>query len=271
MKKILICALAVLCAIPLSARGRGPVAIVAHRGYWQCEAGGNSHNSIASLKAAQDAGFWGSEFDVNMTKDGEMMVFHDDAVAGMKFIEHDAAEFAEVKLPNGEKIPTLAEYLKQFKKNKKCRLVFELKPHPAEFEEVAVDKSIAAFKAAGLFNPKQVIFISFSMNECKMFVQKCPGFIVQYLGSDNNPDVFFENGVNGVDTYFGTLYQQPDWYTKARSHGMSVNVWTVDKKEDMRKMIEAGVDYITTNRPEDLRDLLKEMKVKELKAGKNFK
>lgn len=270
MKKFLICALALLCVLPLSAKKR-QVAIVAHRGYWQCEAGGNSHNSIASLKAAQDAGFWGSEFDVNMTRDGEMMVFHDDAVYGMKFIEHDAAEFADVKLPNGEKIPTLTEYLKQFKKNKKCRLVFELKPHLEEFEEVAVDKSIEALKAAGLFDPKQVIFISFSMNECMMFVQKCPGFTVQYLGSDNDPNAFFANGVNGIDTYFGTLYQKADWYSQARANGMSVNVWTVDKKEDMRKMVETGVDYITTNRPEELRALLKEMKVKELKAGKNFK
>ena len=109
------------------------------------------------------------------------------------------------------------------------------------------------------------------MNECKMFVQKCPGFTVQYLGSDNDPNAFFANGVNGIDTYFGTLYQKADWYSQARANGMSVNVWTVDKKEDMRKMVEVGVDYITTNRPEELRALLKEMKVKELKAGKNFK
>lgn len=45
------------------------VAIVAHRGYWNCEAAGFARNSLASLKAAQDAGFWGSEFDVNMTND----------------------------------------------------------------------------------------------------------------------------------------------------------------------------------------------------------
>ena len=74
MKKLLICAMALLCVLPLSAKKR-QVAIVAHRGYWQCEAGGNSHNSIASLKAAQAGKFWGSEFDVNMTKDGELMVF----------------------------------------------------------------------------------------------------------------------------------------------------------------------------------------------------
>ena len=249
----------------------GQTAIVAHRGFWNCEAAGFAENSIASLKAAQDNGFWGSEFDVNMTKDGELLVFHDEGVAGMNFIDHNAADFADIRLGNGEKIPTLDEYLTQFEKNKKCRLVFELKYHPYELEETAVDKCIAALKAHNLYDPKQVIFISFSMHECMLFAQKCPEFIVQYLGSDPDPNVTFANGVNGVDTYFGTLYQKTDWYSQARANGMSVNVWTVDKKEDMRKMIETGVDYITTNKPDELRQLLKEMKIKELKAGKNFK
>ena len=96
MKKLILFALAAICILPLNAKHKRQVAIVAHRGYWACEAGGNSHNSIASLKAAQDLGVWGSEFDVNMTKDGELMVFHDDAVNGMKFAEHNASEFAGI-------------------------------------------------------------------------------------------------------------------------------------------------------------------------------
>ena len=42
-------------------------AIVAHRGYWNCKEGGYARNSLAALESAQKAGFWGSEFDVNMT------------------------------------------------------------------------------------------------------------------------------------------------------------------------------------------------------------
>lgn len=271
LKSLAICALALISVLPLQAKGRRQVGIIAHRGFWLSEAGQNAHNSIASLKAAQKEGFWGSEFDVNMTKDGELFVFHDDVVAGMKFIDHDAADFADIRLGNGEKIPTLDEYLSQFEKNKKCRLVFELKFHPFDLEEIAVDKCIAALKAHNLFDPRQVIFISFSMHECMLFAQKCPGFTVQFLGSDPDPEVTFANGVNGVDTYFGTLYQKTYWYDQARANGMSVNVWTVDGKEDLRKMIDMGVDYITTNKPDELRALLKEMKVKELKAGKNFK
>ena len=46
------------------------VGIVAHRGYWNCEAGGRARNSLAAFKAAHEAGFWGTEFDVCMTADG---------------------------------------------------------------------------------------------------------------------------------------------------------------------------------------------------------
>lgn len=42
--------------------------IVAHCGFWNCEEAGYSKNSIASLRCAQEAGLWGSEFDVNMTE-----------------------------------------------------------------------------------------------------------------------------------------------------------------------------------------------------------
>ena len=48
----------------------------------------------------------------------------------------------------------------------------------------------------------------------------------------------------------------PEWVRKAHSLGMSVNAWTVNKEEDIKKMIEVGVDAITTNEPLLVRDLL---------------
>ena len=66
------------------------------------------------------------------------------------------------------------------------------------------------------------------------------------------------------------MYKDPSWYQRACNNSMSVNVWTVDKVQDMRKCIEMGCDYITTNKPELCRSLLQEMGIKELKAGKNL-
>lgn len=273
MKKIFTVAFATLafvasaCAAPKAER---QVAIVAHRGFWNSAVGGGGTNSIASLKAAQEEGFWGSEFDVNMTKDRELVVFHDEQVAGMPFLTHNWEDFKDIRIENGEPIPTLDEYLTQAEKNKKTRLVFELKWHPDNVMEECVDLCIEKLKAHGLFDPKQVIFISFSIRQCELFVEKCPGFTVQFLHYNMTPDEVFARGVNGEDMYFPKFREFPDWYKDCRKNGMSVNVWTVDNVKDMKDMVDLGVDYITTNNPEKCRTLLKKMGVKELKAGKNF-
>lgn len=269
--KVLIAAALAFSCLSTACRSEHKVAIVAHRGYWESEAAGKAHNSIASLAEAQRISVWGSEFDVNMTKDGVLLVFHDGEVNGKAFIEHEAADFADVTLPNGENIPTLDEYLDQFETDKDCRLVFELKTHPAEFTEIAVDKSIAALKEHGLFDPKQVIFISFSIEQCELFADKCPGFTVQFLNDTYSIEQLYEKGVNGIDSHYNVFYKDSTWYSAAREHSMSVNAWTVNEEHDIRKMIDLGVDYITTNKPEKVRAILEEMGVKELKAGENFK
>ena len=55
-------------------------------------------------------------------------------------------------------------------------------------------------------------------------------------------------------------------FDRARANGMSINTWTVNKEEDIRMMIELGVDQITSDYPLLVRQLLQEMGVKEKKA-----
>ena len=50
--------------------------IIAHRGYWKSE--GSAQNSITSLKRAAEARAYGSEFDVQLTKDQNVVVNHDE-------------------------------------------------------------------------------------------------------------------------------------------------------------------------------------------------
>ena len=109
------------------------VGIVAHRGYWNCEAGGRARNSLAAFKAAHEAGFWGTEFDVNMTADGELIVFHDETLRGKRIDHTDWAEIADHRLENGETIPRLDEFLAYANRQKNFpMLVFELKGHITE-------------------------------------------------------------------------------------------------------------------------------------------
>lgn len=60
-KIVMVCA---MCTFTLA--GVAQTKVIAHRGYWDCE--GSAQNSIASLKKAAEAGVYGSEFDVQMTK-----------------------------------------------------------------------------------------------------------------------------------------------------------------------------------------------------------
>ncbi len=267
MKKIVLLA-AMAAAFFLSegtASAQKQCGIVAHRGFWNCEEAGYAKNSIAALKCAQEQGFWGSEFDVNMTADSVLLVFHDHDINGKKIEEHPYSEFADVTIKNGEKIPTIDEYLEQGKKHPEVMLVYELKRHSCkEIEDTFVDMTIAKLKEHGLLDPQRVMFISFSINICEVLANKLPEFTVQFLGPELNPDQVADLGINGVDYKHTVLRAHKKWYRKARQRNMSVNTWTVNHKKDMKKMLRMGVDMLTTDYPLEARELMKEMKMTEL-------
>ena len=117
MKKfILLSAIAAAIFISQSAFAQKQCGIVAHRGFWNCEEAGYAKNSIAALRCAQEQGFWGSEFDVNMTSDGVLLVYHDSSIQGKKIENYPYSEFKDIKIKNGETIPTIDEYMEQGKK-----------------------------------------------------------------------------------------------------------------------------------------------------------
>lgn len=238
---------------------KGRTAIVAHRGFWNCEAAGFSENSIASLKAAQDHGFWGSEFDVHLTADGVVMVNHDNSINGKKISEHKYADFASDPLPNGEKRPTLDEYLDQAKKSRRTMLVLELKAQPSdEKEDMLVEKTIEALKAHKLYSPDRVMFISFSEHMCRKVAAIAPRFTNQYLNGELNPDQLARLGINGFDYHHDVVGLNRRWIDTAHKLGMSTNVWTVNKEDQARDFINLGIDAITTNEPLMVRGLLGE-------------
>ena len=240
--------------------------IVAHRGFWNCEEAGYSKNSIAALRCAQEAGFWGSEFDVNMTADGELLVWHDNNVEGKRIEKHPYEAFKYYRLKNGEPIPTIDQYMEQAKKYPETVLVYELKTHSSkEVEDKFVDLVIANLKKHELLDPSRVIFISFSYHMCKKLAKELPGFTVQYLNGDKEPAKVKADGINGIDYLFKVLKLNKKWVAKAHRLGMSTNTWTVNKKEDMKDMLNMKVNMLTTDQPLEARELMKEMNVNELK------
>ncbi len=236
---------------------KGQVAIAAHRGFWKCEQAVNSQNSIASLTLAQDNAFWGSECDIHLTADGEIIVNHDHDIEGLVIAEHSYAELSSHLLANGEKRPTFDEYLTQAAKAPKTVLVVEFKAQGSdERDEALVRKAMKKIRKHGLWDPSRVAFISFSYCSCKTVAKLAPAFTNQYLNGDIAPADLAKAGINGIDYKYKVLYEHPEWVKEAHDLGMSVNVWTVNKAKDMRNFIEMGVDVITTNEPLLLREIL---------------
>ncbi|MGZ8362548.1 MAG: glycerophosphodiester phosphodiesterase family protein [Caulobacteraceae bacterium] len=90
------------------------VAPFAHRGLWRAD--GPPENSLAAIQAAVDAGY-GAEFDIQLSADGEAVVFHDTGlkrVAGIEGRVEDLThrELAALRLGGGgDGVPALAQVL----------------------------------------------------------------------------------------------------------------------------------------------------------------
>lgn len=256
-------AISLAVAVSCGSQDTRKVGIVAHRGFWNCEQAGMAQNSIASLKAAQDCGFWGSEFDVQLTQDGVPIVNHDNTINGLLVRNTPLAILKEQTLPNGEHPSTLDEYLEQGAKCAGTVLVCELKPQRDTLrDDILWNESVASLKAHGLYDPERVIFISFDRYLCDKIAREAPQFTNQYLHKDATPEDLHESGINGIDFRDKQLLEDTTITRRAHDLGMSVNVWTVDADSTMRVMIGQGVDFLTTNEPLLARELLGEQELR---------
>ena len=229
--------------------------VVAHRGF---HGSGRPENSIAALKAAQDGGFYGSEMDVWMTTDGELFVNHDGVISGKTIQNCTAADLAGVTLYNGEPLPTFRQYLEQFAKNTATRLVIEIKSHSSDQRNL--DCTLEMLKEvdeAGLAD--YVDYISFDWGVCTAIAAQKPGSIVGYLTSTSNLEGMLEKGINCADFAYTYLFLNPSLIDRAHSMGMLVNIWTVDSPSEMMRAIGLGADFITTNKPDVLQNIVERL------------
>lgn len=227
---------------------------IAHRGFWQCD--GSAQNSVTALDRAFEAGVYGSEFDVLMTKDGVLVVNHDDVFQGFDIQESLYSEIKNLSLPNGEILPTLDEYLRRGKELGDVQLILELKPlKTAKAELEAVSKTLALVRKMEL--ESFVDYISFSLNICKELKKQDTETVIFYLGGDLSPKEIADLGFTGIDYHHDILINKhPEWIEDAKQLGLLVNTWTVNDEDKMKLLIDKNVDYITTDKPLLLLDLL---------------
>lgn len=228
---------------------------VAHRGYWTCE--GSAQNSLTSLQKAYEAGCWGSELDIWLTADGELVVNHDaHTLDGLVIEKTDSKQLLKSKLKNGETLPSLEAYLDAGKSLAPMVLVLELKTQSTPERNIELARKVVELVKAKKMEDR-VEYIAFSNLVGTELIRLAPEARVAYLNGDKTPAELKELGYTGLDYEDRVLKAHEDWIDAAHLLGLTVNVWTVDDEDDLRYFIDRKADFITTNEPVLLVELLK--------------
>lgn len=243
MKKFLTLALCLVASTAVFAQTQ----VIAHRGFHATQ--NSVRNSLSALKHAQDLGAYGSECDINETKDGVLIVVHGPMHGEYRVQETDFATLRAKALENGEVLPTLDEYLEQAAKNTRTKLIIEIKDHNTPSRETRVVKNIlAAVKKYKLVD--DVEYIAFRQHVCDELVKYGPkGIKVAYLNGTLTPEYCKDLGYTGIDYNISVMQKNPQWIKQSHDLGLTVNVWTVNDPEQIKWCIDQKVDYITTDNP----------------------
>ena len=246
-------------AIVFHSCGMEKNAIVAHRGAWKKN--NLPENSIASLKHAIYLRLPGSEFDVWRTADDSLVINHDAHYNKLLIEKTNYADLVKFRLSNGEKLPTLHEYITEGKKNnKQTLLVCEVKPSEISKDrgkETAL-KTVETIKK--LKADKITSYISFDYEILKQIRAVDQKTVLQYLEGNKSPKEVKLDKISGVDYHYSVFKKHPEWIKQAQENNIILNSWTVNEAADMDWIIDHKFDYITTNEPELLQERLKEKK-----------
>jgi glycerophosphoryl diester phosphodiesterase len=242
---------------------------IAHRG----ESADAPENTLAAFRLAWERGVDAIELDVHQAADGTLVVIHDadtlrttgkqlrvqDTLAHV-LGKLDAGSWKDARF-EGEPIPTLAEALATIPDGRRCYIEMKVGPQ-------AVPALVETVKSSGK-TADQLPIISFNADTLAEAKKRLPehraylvvGFKADEAAGGYTPTIpqLIEKAkqikADGLDLSFrGPL--DNDSVALIRAAGLGLVVWTVDDEAVARKMVEIGVDGITTNRPAALRDAL---------------
>ena len=225
--------------------------MIAHRGVCGLE----PENTHAAFVAAGNRSFYGIEADVHKTADGQFVIIHDAntlrtsgddiAVSEATFETLRNLQLRQMDGTLGRtdlRIPSLEEYLEICKHYGK-KAILELKD-AFTYEDIDAICRIAE----KLDYREHVVFISFKLNNLLLLRQRNPEQPAQYLVEHDIDDALIQDLAEkklGLDAY---MYRYTaEIIQKCQSKGVVTNTWTVDDPDLARKLIEWGIDYITSN------------------------
>ena len=234
----------------------------AHRGF----SGNYPENTMLAFRKALEAGCEGMEFDVHLTRDGELVIIHDEAidrtsgqhglVKDMTYQELCRVDFSYryAGLVPFQRIPTLREYF-ELVKDLDIRSNIELKTGVYEYPgiEQAVYNLIREYHMED-----KVIISSFNHHSVMRMKAIDPKIPCGFLSETWILDVGSYVEGHQVEAYHPQFAMLTDAETAdLKAHGREINTWTVNTPEDIREMIRLQVDGIISNFPDRVNQELK--------------
>jgi glycerophosphoryl diester phosphodiesterase len=244
--------------IELEVVGTGRVVVVGHRGAMGCA----PENTLVSFEKAAALGADAVECDVQLTRDGQVVVIHDplvDRVSDGKGAvqEMTLAELRQlnmnVQFPDAyppQVIPTLAETLETVKRLG-IELLIEIKGYPEPSREL-VEKTVELVREYE--QQEHAAIISFH-HPCLLWAREADASIATgILFGHDTPDPLNEAraySASSIRPHYARV--NAELVAGAHQAGLCVHAWTVNDDELARSLMALGVDSLAGNWPDRLR------------------
>lgn len=211
-------------------------------------------NTLEAFTNALASGADYIETDAHGTKDGIAVLFHDDDINGVPISSQLFAELPEY-------IPTLKSALERFPQ---VKFNIDIKNSEASTPVAQVINELGAHK--------RILLTSFDANRRKVTMQLAPGTASSPSVSEFTPAFFAAlcgqqwvvnrllknfDAVQIPASVLGLNIVSPRLVKMYHAAGVMVHVWTINDPEQMKKLLEAGVNGIVTDRTDIAVKLLK--------------
>ena len=227
--------------------------VIAHRG----ASGYRRENTQPAYALAVELRADMIEIDLHRTRDQATVVIHDDRPEGLAAGEIGAASLEEVRrldLGGGERIPTFDEVLDAF--GQAIPFNVELKRGPGGPYPDLAPAAAAAVAARGLL--ERTLFSSFDDAYLEALARLEPKARRALLLEPRKAGRPLERaravGAEAINPWLGLA--TPELVEAAHAEGLAVYVYTVNREQDMRRLLALGVDGLFTDYPDRLRRLV---------------
>lgn len=210
-------------------------------------------NTLAAFSRAMDDLTDSIELDVQLTKDGEIVVMHDESAKRTTGTDRLISDMTlrEVKMLDagswfseefaGEKVPSLEEVLELAAG--KVNLNIEVKS--LQRRDEMAEKLVSLVERYGMLN--NVVVTSFDKDVLLKIKDRAPNIQVGYILSVAYGD-FYE--IDGVDFFsMNASFLSKRTVEEIHNSGKQVHAWTVNGETSIKNLANIGVDAIITDRP----------------------